>query len=210
MEERKITNPLGLAVMAALRVEPSHPYQIAATLKQWHKENSIRINYGSLYTIIASLENAGFIEAKEVQRDGARPEKTIYALTDEGTAELYSWMRELVCLPNKEYPLFGSALSLIAILPPEEVPDLLRERIRQLEKRVAEISVSLEGCEGEGLERLFTIETEYERAMLLAEKEWVSSLLPLITDSPDFTRTWKSWHTDRDSVPTIGIKAGEE
>ncbi|MBZ0264312.1 PadR family transcriptional regulator [bacterium] len=202
MNQRKVSNPLGLAVMAVLQVEESHPYQIASTLRTWHKENSIKINYGSLYTIITSLEKAGFIEAKDVERDGARPERTIYGLTDSGQQELVEWMQELLSVSNKEYPLFGSALSLIAMIPPDEAAELLRKRIENIENRINHTVLCLSDCEKQGLERLFTIETEYEVALLEAEKSWVEKLIPLIEESEEFTSTWRKLHTgELDRVP---------
>ena len=42
------SNPLALAVLALLFERPMHPYEMAATLKQRHKGESIKIRYGSL------------------------------------------------------------------------------------------------------------------------------------------------------------------
>jgi len=49
------TNPLALAVLALLFERPMHPYEMAATMKQRHKEESIKLRYGSLYTVIELL-----------------------------------------------------------------------------------------------------------------------------------------------------------
>ena len=38
---------------------PMHPYEMAATLKQRHKEESIKLRYGSLYTRDRALLRAG-------------------------------------------------------------------------------------------------------------------------------------------------------
>ncbi|MBV8090642.1 MAG: hypothetical protein JO139_13925, partial [Alphaproteobacteria bacterium] len=40
-------NPLALAVLALLFERPMHPYEMAATLKQRNKDESIKIRYGS-------------------------------------------------------------------------------------------------------------------------------------------------------------------
>ena len=63
-----LTPPIrsALAVLALLFERPMHPYEMAATLKQRHKGESIKIRYGSLYTVIELLVKRGFITAKRL------------------------------------------------------------------------------------------------------------------------------------------------
>lgn len=195
--KRKVQNPLGLALMCMLFQRPMHPYEMATTLRERHKEESIKINYGSLYTVVGALERAGFIVARETVRESARPERTIYELTDEGRAELHDWLRDLLSTPVKEYPQFEAALSLMAVLPPEEVAPLLEQRARHLDEEAARLRAEVKALTKEGLERRHLIEAEYVIAMREAERAWVVKAAKLINESPDFTRTWKAWHTER-------------
>src|SRR3974377_1661924 len=89
-------NPLALAVLALLFERPMHPYEMAATLKQRHKEDSIKLRYGSLYTVIDLLVDRGFISARGVGRDGRRPERTVYEITAAGRDELGRWVAALI------------------------------------------------------------------------------------------------------------------
>src|SRR5215468_5203600 len=125
--KRKLSNPLALAVMVLLYERPMHPYEMAATLKERHKEDSIKLRYGSLYTVIDMLLERGLIAPRETSREGKRPERTVYALTPAGLDELRDWMRELLRDPAKEYPQFEGALCLMPVLPPDEVVSLLRQ-----------------------------------------------------------------------------------
>ena len=111
-----------------------HPYEMATTMRERGKEKSIRLNYGSLYTVIEQLMRENFIAVREVLKEGKRPEKTVYELTPSGEMELIGWMRELVSSPVKEYPMFEAAISLLPVLPPEEVIELLEIRLGLLEK----------------------------------------------------------------------------
>ena len=36
-----------------------HPYEMSTTLRERHKEESIKLNYGSLYSVVSSLEKYG-------------------------------------------------------------------------------------------------------------------------------------------------------
>ena len=93
---RRPSNSLALAVLALLSEKPMHPYEISSTLHERRKEDSIKINYGSLYTVVESLERKGLIEARERIREGRRPERTVYALTPSGDAALQQWLGELL------------------------------------------------------------------------------------------------------------------
>ncbi len=141
-------NPLALAVLALLFERPMHPYEMAATLKQRHKEASIKLRYGSLYTVIELLLARGCIAAKATSREGKRPERTVYRLTDAGREELLDWMRDLLRDPVKEYPQFEAALSLMPVLPPDEAIALLRDRVLRLAGQIAQIETELAAVAG--------------------------------------------------------------
>src|SRR4051794_25319206 len=57
----KVGNPLGLAVLAAPRTKPMHPYEVAGLLRERGKDQDMRIKWGSLYTVVGNLEKHGFI-----------------------------------------------------------------------------------------------------------------------------------------------------
>ena len=196
-KRRRVSNPLGLAILALLFEKPMHPYEMAATLRQRAKDQSIKLNYGSLYTMIGSLERTGFISARERERHGARPERTVYAITAEGESELFDWMRDLVGTPVKEYPRFEAALSLLPILPPNEVKALLQERVRLLDEELDRLRRTSDEVSRQGVARLFLIEGEYYAAMCEAERKWVIGLIRLMSASPSFTRDWRAWHEQR-------------
>ena len=173
---RSISNPLALAVLACLWERPMHPYEMATTMRERGKEHSIKLNYGSLYTVVDSLAKHGFIEAVEARREGRRPERTVYRLTESGRVKLDAWMSQLIAEPVKEYPQFEAALSLLPVLHPDKVVELLHTRIRTLEKEIAEARVLLDAASKAGLPRLLLIEGEYHLTQREAELTWVRNL----------------------------------
>ena len=88
MATPRMTNPLALAVLVLLYERPMHPYEMSTTLRERRKEDSIKLNYGSLYSVVASLQKPGLIEARETLREGNRPERTIYAISEPGKARI--------------------------------------------------------------------------------------------------------------------------
>ncbi|MGY0063318.1 PadR family transcriptional regulator [Streptomyces sp. LZ34] len=174
-KRRKLGNPLALAVLALLSERPMHPYEIAQVLRRRGKEHSIKINYGSLYTVVQNLEKHGFVEVAGTQRHGLRPERTVYGLTEDGRRELHDWLAELVSVPAREYPLFSAALSLILVLPVDEADELLRQRAETLEAQAEALDGTLDALV-KNLPRVFLLETEYQLHMIRAEMEWVRSM----------------------------------
>ena len=194
-------NPLALAVLALLFERPMHPYEMAATMKQRHKEESIKLRYGSLYTVIELLLARGLIRARETSREGKRPERTVYVLTDAGYEALMDWMRDLIRDPVKEFPQFEAGLCLIPVLPPDEATALLSHRaarlageIARLETQLAEVAQQdLSAIAGpqelppalrgvKKLPPLFTVEAEYRLALLKAEHAFVVELVRRIVE----------------------------
>ena len=194
MSRRKMSNPLALAVLATVREQPRHPYEIAQVLRSRGKEQSIKINYGSLYTVVQSLERHGFIEASGTERDGRRPERTVYSVTESGAVELREWLSELIGTPVKEYPRFEAALSLMLVLPPDEVRTLLEQRVALLDTQLTEQRGALTEYGGL-LPRIFLIESQYSVAMLEAEAEWTRQLLKDMADgSLGGMDGWRQYH----------------
>ena len=192
------SNPLALAVLALLFERPMHPYEMAATLKQRHKSESIKIRYGSLYTVIDLLAKRGLIAAKETSREGRRPERTIYLLTPPGYDELRAWMQDLLRDPVREYPQFVAGLSLLPVLPPEEAVTLLRHRALRLSAEATRIASQLAELTqqeipvtpeelppqlvGKKFPPLFVVEAEFTLALTKAELAFVNELVRRITE----------------------------
>jgi DNA-binding PadR family transcriptional regulator len=177
---RKVSNPLALAVLATVRERPMHPYEMATTMRTRGKERSIKLNFGSLYTVVDNLAKHGLIEAIGAQREGRRPERTIYRLTDAGRAELEDWVAELIAAPVKEYPQFEAALSVMPVLPPDRVLALLRDRVAALEKDITQTRADLHAFDW--LPRLFLIEEEYALTLREAELTWVRGIVKEFED----------------------------
>jgi DNA-binding PadR family transcriptional regulator len=179
---RKVGNLLALAVLSYLTQRPMHPYELSRTLRNNGDDRSIKFNHGSLYMVVQQLEKAGYVTAQETSREGQRPERTVYALTDAGRQELREWMRDLIGEPEHEYPSFVAALSLIGALPPSQVVPLLRHRLDRLAEQSAEIRGLVDTVLAQGVPELFLIEEEYRLDMIAAESAFVTGFIDRITD----------------------------
>jgi DNA-binding PadR family transcriptional regulator len=174
-----------------------HPYEMATTMRQRGKHESIKLNYGSLYTVVQALERAGMIEAQETEREGRRPERTVYRLLDAGRIELIDWLSAMLSTPAKEFTQFEAALSLLPCLPPEDVLALLGDRVQATENAlVAERSVCDHAYQ-QGLPRLFAVEAEYRISMREAELAFTRELAEAIrSESLEGLAMWQGYHQE--------------
>lgn len=192
---RRINNLLGLAVLAILQEKPAHPYEIDRTLRERKKEKSIKLNYGSLYMVIEQLAKAGFIAAHRTERDGQRPERTVYELTGAGHQEMQTWMAELLGTWRKEFRELEAGLALLYVLAPAEGTALLEKRRQQIEEELNSMRAEMDAARGQGVERLFLIEGEYRYALANAEREFLQTLLAdLKKKDSELVRAWRKHH----------------
>src|SRR4051812_44193085 len=168
--------PLALAVLRLLDEEPMHPYEMRQRIRDYGIDHVIKAAPGSLYHTVERLAGQGLIEPVETTREGRRPERTVYAITEQGRDEAYSRLREFLRHPAQEYPIFDMALSFLGMLPPEEAAQLLDRRTVRLEAQMAAHDTVLANLAKQGLERVSLIELESCNARLRSELEFVNAL----------------------------------
>jgi DNA-binding PadR family transcriptional regulator len=192
-EKRKVGNLMALAVLATVVQRPMHRYEMASVMRARGKDRDMDIKWGSLYTVVQNLERNGYLETIGVTRQGARPERTVYQITDAGRDELVAWTRELIAEPEAEHTRFVAGLSVMAVLTPQDVIDLLGKRLQRLTETVDSLTAQLE--QASDVPRLFLIEDEYRIAMTRAEADWTRSLLDeLSAGTFPHLDAWRTFH----------------
>jgi DNA-binding PadR family transcriptional regulator len=173
---------LALAVLELLAEAPMHPYEMKQRMVEREHARAIPFKQASIYDTVERLTEAGFVEPLLTNRDGRRPERTIYSLTPAGADELDTWVRHLLQEPTREYPRFGAALMFLgALRQKEEAIKVLESRAIAYEAEIANIDARLRKLPAE-LPRLFTIEEEYGQAMRRAELEWIRRTIAELKD----------------------------
>ena len=195
MTRRRVSNPLALAVLSCLSERPMHPYEISTTLRTRGKEQSIKLNYGSLYAVVENLQKHGLVAALETTREGKRPERTVYEITPAGTEEFEDWLAELLSTPVRDFTSLEAGLSLMPGLPPEEVARLLEERAAKLRMELRALDAMFAETREFGLPELFSIESRFRQCLLVAELEFVTKLAADIrTGAFDGVTVWRRLH----------------
>src|SRR5487761_736989 len=161
-------NLWALTVLCLLRERPMHPYEMQRLIRQRHKDEFLDLKRGSLYHAIERLQKAGLIEVVETSREGRRPERTTYRLSERGELEVLEWLRELLAKPVREPSQFLAALSFLPQLTAEDALDQLHARACRLELEIVTLDAVLEKMVPR-IGRAVLVEVEYVRAMRQAE-----------------------------------------
>jgi DNA-binding PadR family transcriptional regulator len=169
-------SPLALSILALLDARAMHPYELASTMRDRHYDEFVRLNFGSLYHTVDALERDGWIAPVEREKEGRRPERTIYRLTDSGRKLLRQVIGEIVSQPRREYPQFSAGLMHLHHLGAAAATEHLKQRIEALETKVQKLTRIMNELREEGVSRLALIELEHKIAMLEAERTWVHKI----------------------------------
>jgi DNA-binding PadR family transcriptional regulator len=189
-------SPLALSILELLHERPMHPYELAATMRARHHDEFIRLNFGSLYHTVEVLERNGWIVPSEREKEGRRPERTVYKLTDSGRDVLLQVVSEILAVPRREYPHFSAGLMFMHHLDREAAVEHLEQRSQALQAVITKLSQILDVLLATGHPRLTVVELEHKIAMHQGERAWVNKIAKEIAEGK---LEWKA-----------GIDAGAE
>jgi DNA-binding PadR family transcriptional regulator len=175
-------SPLALSILELLDERPMHPYELASTMRARHHDEFIRLNFGTLYHTVDTLERDGRIVPLEREKEGKRPERTIYQLTEAGRRLLLRVVSDLLAQPKREYPHFAAGLMFMHHLDAPKAVEQLNERWHELDTHVEKLKRIMAELMESGVTRLALIELEHKIAMLEAESRWVRGLEREITE----------------------------
>lgn len=176
MAAAKLT-PLGIAVLELLHEKPMHPYEMAQLMRERYVDTRVNVKAGSLYHTVERLQQSGYIEVVDTQRDGRRPERTVYGMTQAGQDAFTTRARELLGDLAKEFPAYLSGLAVIDELGPEASTVELEHRITRLRAAVAADQIVLERLAQDKTPEIYWLDWRYSCDRRVWELEWTERLL---------------------------------
>lgn len=125
-----------LAILGLLLERNMHPYEITLVMKERSMDRITKLQMGSLYYAVDKLAQDGYIEALEVIRSSDRPDKTIYAITEQGKALFEQLILQQIKKNEPFYHPMYMALAMSRHIDQSKVERLLEERLRETEHQV--------------------------------------------------------------------------
>lgn len=171
--------PLGVMLLALLHEGDMHPYEMIRLLRLRHDDRLVPVTNGTVYHTVGRLQKLGLLAEQGVDREGNRPERTTYRVTEAGRNMVPEWVRAE--LPRIDRPeQFRVALSEAHNLPPDEVVDLLQQRLAAITAQLSVLQHGLTKAEARGVPDFYLIETCREAALLAADHQWLTDIIAAI------------------------------
>ncbi|CCH31275.1 PadR family transcriptional regulator [Actinosynnema sp. NPDC047251] len=176
MAAAKLT-PLGIAVLELLHERPMHPYEMAQLMRERYVDTRVKVRAGSLYHTVERLQDNGYVEVVDTRRDGRRPERTVYAMTEAGRDAFEQRGRELLGDVVQEYPLYLSGLAVVDELGRDIALLELEHRVLRLRAMIASDQTVLAGLEQDGTPQVYWLDWRYATAQRAFELAWTEQLI---------------------------------
>ncbi|NEA34502.1 PadR family transcriptional regulator [Streptomyces sp. SID13031] len=180
--------PLAIAVLALLVERRMHAYEMYQVLLQRRNDRLLKVKPGSLYHTVERLAGQELVRATGTERAGNRPERTTYEITDAGKSALEKRVQSGIETYTYEYPLFPVVLSEAHNLETGDVVTRLSRRLGEIDLLVGELDAAIAEVTTRRVPEPFWLAADFNRTVLVAERDWLTTLLQRI-ESKDL-----SWH----------------
>lgn len=120
-----------LFILGCLAKQPCHPYMIKKIISDLTPiEQQMKASDGKLYYHFEALTKKGYITELEVTKEGHRPEKTIYEITETGRQdlqeEIYKSFKNL-----SDVSTLYVAIYFLQYVDPQKVASILEKGIKK-------------------------------------------------------------------------------
>lgn len=191
--------PLAMAVLELLHEREMHPYEMTQLMRERRVDYRVKLRPGSLYHTVERLEAQGFIEVVDTQRQGRRPERTVYGLTERGKDVFVDQARVMIATPAQEYLQYPVALSAANELDKADAIEQLKMRVVALRAQLASDEVVIDHVRGIRLPRMYWIDYAYLHHMRRSELAWTEELIA------DLESGRLTWPADEPGAPKLSI-----
>jgi DNA-binding PadR family transcriptional regulator len=166
-----------LVILGLLRERPLYGYEIKQIIED-HMSDWTSIAFGSIYFALDKLSEEQFIEKTGVEREGKRPSRSVYQITEAGRAEFPRLLRAVWGNLERQYFSVDIGLAFVDALPLDEIKGHLRQRVAQLEGTLTYLDSHQQEALGEQqVPRSAVAIFEHSRVHFQAELTWTRELL---------------------------------
>jgi DNA-binding PadR family transcriptional regulator len=119
---------------------PLHGYELKSIVED-RLDQVAQITAGTLYYTLKKLEKKQLLERK-TEREGNRPERQVYEITDAGRAEFQRLLSEGIGLDERAYYVFDAALYFYEHLDKDELLEAIekkRDGVARFHQQLAEL-----------------------------------------------------------------------
>jgi DNA-binding PadR family transcriptional regulator len=165
-----------IALLGLLTEGPKHGYQLESDIEARGMREWTEIGFSSIYYLLNKSETRGWV-VSTLSESSKGPVRKLYALTENGWGLLRQEVTRLLTNPAPNTGEFDLGLAFIAILPPAQARQALRQYQQNLEAGLAHVNQRWEQS-GKGhlpphVDTLFS----HSLHTIQSELDWVTDLL---------------------------------
>jgi DNA-binding PadR family transcriptional regulator len=123
-------------------MQPVHGYDVRRELLNWSADKWANVQPGSVYHALRKLSEEGLLREVATEQVGARPARTTYEITEKGSVEFVSLLRNNWWHVANTPDPFMAAFSFLPALPRQETAAALRNRATQLRAVVEQLQAA--------------------------------------------------------------------
>jgi DNA-binding PadR family transcriptional regulator len=127
-------NNVQMFILGSLTQGEAHGYQLLARAGQWGVDKWAGFSAGSIYNALRTLEKRGLIVRSGTEQHGGYAPATVFAITDEGRAELLAMIRSAATELTAHDP-FDLVTAFLGLLPVSERKELIEAHVASLRQR---------------------------------------------------------------------------
>lgn len=172
-----VLSAMAIAALGLLAERPMHPYEMYQLLLERQEDRVLKVRPGTLYHTVDRLAADGLVRSVGTEREGNRPERTTFEITDNGRRALSRRVLEMLSAPAEEYPEFALAISEAHNLTRTQVIACLRSRVQALHDEQEYTDGRLAAVRVDSVPRLYWLDVDYRRAMHQAERRWLAGII---------------------------------
>lgn len=174
--DRRPIPPLAVTVLALLVEGEAHPYEMVNTLLARREDRIVAVSIGSVYRAVEKLAEYGYVVPGETTREGNRPERTCYRVTESGRAALQRRVDELLVEPYADRSAFLVGLGEAHNVPAARVAEQLARRVAGLDDELAELDRGIDEARAAGVRDAYLLAPDFLRHSLRSKRDWLSDL----------------------------------
>jgi DNA-binding PadR family transcriptional regulator len=165
-----------------LAQEPLHGYEIVEKLGQPHYAPSRAVRKTAVYYALGRLHSNGLV-TRHTERNGNRPERAVYTITDPGRESLYAALKATLADPPTQAD-FDAALLFADNLEPEETAACIDQRRASLKEKQAALEEAMERAAEDG-ERTRALVLQHRLVTAKNEVGFLSKLQSTLREGGD-------------------------
>lgn len=162
-----------LVILGFLRQRDYHGYELKKDIQR-HMGQWTDIKFGSIYHALKKLVERGAVQKVGEERQGSRPDRTIYRVTEKGEEEFLDLLRQLLNRLQRVYLEFDTGFYFAGNLPKDEVLTLLAQRHEQYAALIEKLQDVKQMPVHRRLPRISEVIVDHTILHLKAEMEWLT------------------------------------